>query len=65
MTQAEQVQELLRQKPYRSFNSPHLKPTPDLTFTPQKPMTQEESEEDKLIFEYEQVLQIQKSQRGY
>ncbi|GAB3958984.1 hypothetical protein GCM10028805_54220 [Spirosoma harenae] len=67
MTQAEQIQQMLRLKPYRSLNSPRLKPTPDLTFTPPNPVTQQQEElhEAKLIFEYEQSLQQQKSQRGY
>lgn len=64
MTQADQVNEILKRKAYRSLNSPRLKATPDLYF-PGSALSQDELAEAKLIYDYEQNLLDTKNKRGY
>ena len=64
MNQSDQIDAILKRKGYRNLNNFRLKPTPDLTYPPAL-VCQDELDEAKLIFEYEQALQDKKSQRGY
>ena len=59
MAQPERTSEILKPDAYR-----HLKPTPDLS-APIKPLTPDELEEARLLFDYETELEKIRQQRGY